>query len=244
MKDINIYNDRMRKSMLDKIFFIDKVEATVFVDFGCADGTMIKMLNGLFPEYKYIGYDNNPEMINLADANTNSVNCIFFSDWSKLLIELETYHKEDGKCLILSSVLHEIEDKPNFFDFLHFENFNYVAIRDMMYEEAGSTLLEPIYSKLPDSIRLHFGSDIWYGYNMIQAAFKSYYRENLETEMQENYFSFNQNHLITLKYKFGLVPFYEYHYLLPYWRQTIKKDFGVDLTGVKTHIQIIYEVQK
>jgi hypothetical protein len=33
------YNDEMRKALIDKIFFLDKVQdATVFADFGCADG--------------------------------------------------------------------------------------------------------------------------------------------------------------------------------------------------------------
>ena len=35
------YNANMKKSLMDKIYFIDKTEATVFVDFGCSDGELI-----------------------------------------------------------------------------------------------------------------------------------------------------------------------------------------------------------
>lgn len=246
MNDINIYNERMRKSLMDKIFFVDKVDATVFIDFGCADGSMIKMLNGLFPEYYYIGYDNNPEMIKLADANVNSVNAEFYHDWDALLDAVKNNYNNEKTCLIFSSVLHEVEDKPSFFDFIKFENFDYVVIRDMMYDESPTSklLLEPIYRKLPEDIKAHFGPKIWEGRTMVQAAFKSYYRENFETEILEDYFSFNQNHMLLLNHKYKLNPVYEYHYLLPYWKQTIKNDFDVDLSGIKTHVQLIYEVNR
>lgn len=245
MKDIQIYNDRMRKSLMDKIFFIDKVDATVFIDFGCADGSMIKLLNSMFPEYYYVGYDNNPDMIRLADTNVNSTNTEFYSDWDKLCTNLALNYEGEKTCLILSSVLHEVEDKVEFFDFAGFQNFDYVAIRDMMYEESYSSkmLMNSIYQKLPENIIAHYGTNIWSGYNMIQGMFKSYYPENIETEINEDYFSFNQKHLYLLQYKYGLKPLYESHYLLPYWEETVKRDFGVDLTGIKTHIKIIYKTK-
>lgn len=248
MKDITIYNDRMRKSLMDKIFFVDKVDATVFVDFGCADGSMIKMLNSLFPEYYYVGYDNNPEMIKLADANVNSVNTAFYSDWDRLSDALNEHYMGEKKCLILSSVLHEVENKEQFFEFLKFGNFDYVAIRDMMYEQSSefksNFIVDELFPKIPDRIKYVYGPAIWKSYNMVQAAFKSYYKENLDTELLEDYFSFDANHLLTLRYKYKLNPVYEYHYLLPYWKQTIKGDFGVDLSGIKTHVQLIYEVNR
>lgn len=63
------YNANMKKSLMDKIYFIDKTEATVFVDFGCADGELIKFMNALFPEYTYIGYDISESMIEAAHIN-------------------------------------------------------------------------------------------------------------------------------------------------------------------------------
>ena len=243
MKDIQIYNDRMRKSLMDKIFFIDKVDATVFVDFGCADGSMIKLLNSMFPEYYYVGYDNNPDMIRLADTNVNSTNAEFYSDWDKLCTNLALNYEGEKTCLILSSVLHEVEDKEEFFDFLRLEKFDYIAIRDMMYGEIHTPnfVLNSIYEKIPQNIKDWFGQDIWYASNMIQALFKSYYPENIETELKEDYFSFKANHLNILQYRYKLQPVYTWHYLLPYWKNTIKSDLGIDLSGIRTHIQVIYE---
>jgi trans-aconitate methyltransferase len=58
-----VYLARMSKSLIDKIYFMDKVESNIFVDFGCADGSVIRLLSQLFPEHYYIGYDCDPDMI-------------------------------------------------------------------------------------------------------------------------------------------------------------------------------------
>ena len=46
------------KSIPDKMFFIDKVfdPFSSIVDFGCANGELIKALQALFDEYRYVGY--------------------------------------------------------------------------------------------------------------------------------------------------------------------------------------------
>ena len=44
-KNIEEYNERMAKSMEDKLFFVEKlpsIQNYLFVDFGCADGSMIR----------------------------------------------------------------------------------------------------------------------------------------------------------------------------------------------------------
>lgn len=242
MKDINIYNDRMRKSMMDKIFFMDKVDAEVFIDFGCADGSMIKMLSGLFPEYTYIGYDNKPEMISLCKRN--APNAIFYSNWDEVLKCINEAYPTSKKCLILSSVLHEVEDKSDFFEFLQVKNFDYVAIRDMFLAITEMPNLHKLVNKIPQRIKDHFGDAIHSPKNIIQGIFKSYYPENFDTEIEEDYFSFNELHKQGLQKLYNLSLVYEYHYLLPYWKQTILKDHGVDLTGIKTHVQLIYETTK
>ena len=49
--NLNRYNLSMSKSLIDKIFFMDKIDDTikVIVDYGCADGTLIRFLAPLFP---------------------------------------------------------------------------------------------------------------------------------------------------------------------------------------------------
>ena len=43
--NMNVYNDGMRKSMLDKIWFLDKIDGSIdtIYDYGCADGSLLKI---------------------------------------------------------------------------------------------------------------------------------------------------------------------------------------------------------
>ena len=76
--NLTFYNEQMRKSMEDKLFFLKQLPAEdnyVFVDFGCADGTMLNILSDMLEsnplKYSYIGYDISDTMINLAKANNS-----------------------------------------------------------------------------------------------------------------------------------------------------------------------------
>ena len=79
--DLNRYNLSMSKSLIDKIFFMDKIDDTIkiIVDYGCADGALIRFLAPLFPEMTFIGYDKNEEMISRAAAANTYENCVFQS---------------------------------------------------------------------------------------------------------------------------------------------------------------------
>ena len=42
VQDVTTYNREMQKSLIDKIFFLDKVEdASLFIDYGCANGAVL-----------------------------------------------------------------------------------------------------------------------------------------------------------------------------------------------------------
>ena len=58
--DLDGYLYKMQKSMIDKMFFIDKIFEPVeyIVDFGCANGELIKMLQYYFDEYKASGEED------------------------------------------------------------------------------------------------------------------------------------------------------------------------------------------
>lgn len=50
ISDINIYMSRMAKSCEDKLFFMNKISKVKnIVDFGCADGTLIREMNKVLP---------------------------------------------------------------------------------------------------------------------------------------------------------------------------------------------------
>ncbi len=55
---------------MDKLFFIDKISEPIdtVLDFGCANGILIRAMQYMFPEYSYVGYDISEDMIEKARA--------------------------------------------------------------------------------------------------------------------------------------------------------------------------------
>ena len=69
--NLDIYTTEMSKSVWDKAFFMDKIPgAKCIIDFGCADGAMVRFLAPLFPDIMFVGYDINEELIGRARAAT------------------------------------------------------------------------------------------------------------------------------------------------------------------------------
>ena len=260
MKNINVYNARMSNGMEDKLFFQDKLKnvVDVYVDFGCADATLIKTLCRNYPEKVFIGFDSNKKMIKLANQNLfdnangrweeRIDNAAITDDWDYLIEFLQTFKKNGSKiCLILSSVLHEVENKKSFIKFLKLENFDYLVIRDMFFKGSITTNERQVYiDKLPKLISKYYGDSLMYDDEVLmQAMFKNYYLENLDiTEMMENYFSFNEKHLnLFLNYTEEVL--YEDYFVLPYWKNFLYKDFHFDFSkhDVTTHIKLILKLK-
>lgn len=151
--NLTFYNEQMRKSMEDKLFFLKHLPAEdnyVFVDFGCADGTMLNILSDMLEhnkyKYSYIGYDISDTMINLAKANFHGdadTDIHYFTDWENVEKQLKTYiapnayYAPKKYVLILSSVIHEVYSYSNMKQILEFwhhvtnTNFDYIVVRDM-----------------------------------------------------------------------------------------------------------------
>ena len=151
--NLTFYNEQMRKSMEDKLFFLKQLPAEdnyVFVDFGCADGTMLNILSDMLDsnprKYSYIGYDISDTMINLAKSNFHgdaNTDIHYFNDWNDVEKQLKTYIAQSGWyvqkkfVLILSSVIHEVYSYSNMKQILEFwhhvtnTNFDYIVVRDM-----------------------------------------------------------------------------------------------------------------
>lgn len=244
-RNLTIYNDNMRKSMMDKIFFMDKIDADIFIDFGCADGSMIHLMNSVLPNKKYIGYDNNLLMIDLAKKNNPEINTGFYDNWDLVLKTIKSINKDNNKvCIIFSSILHEVENKPEFFDSIDLSMFDYVVIREMFldYSKMFTTIQTlGIINKLPKEIQSYYSNEIFKMKNVIQSIFKSYYKENLSLELKEDYFSFDETAMKFIEQKFNLKLLYKEKFLLPYWREKIITDFEIDLSFLTTHIKLIYQ---
>lgn len=255
--DLNGYTEKMRKGLLDKTFFLEKiVDATVFVDFGCANGDMIEFMFKLFPEYHYYGYDTDAEM--LKQANAKKVpKAKFFGDFNEMMRDISTNHKDKKKVLILSSVLHEV---------YHYRTgnpltngwavtFDYIAIRDMFVHQTPEqpALRNEVVWKLAryyldnkdDSYILTSFIDKYGNIDnmskLVHFLLKYRYKNNWERELPENYLAFTPLILknISLLNDSSWTNVYYNHFTLPWLKNQVKEDFDIDLTE-PTHLKAIW----
>lgn len=251
IQNIEVYNDRMAKTLIDKIFFIDKVDADVFIDFGCADGTVLGYLHDLFPNNYYVGYDINPDMIAIAEKKNADRNIKFFSTMDDIKKYLNNFDSQHKVCLILNSVIHEIysyssyEQIEEFYDFAFSGLFDYIAIRDMM---PNQSINRP--ADITDIARVRafanqsqlsefediFGS-IDNNKNLIHFLLKYKYLENWNRECRENYFPITTQQFVKRIPKNYCIDYYT-EFLLPYAKRTIYEDFQINVKDT-THLKII-----
>lgn len=250
IENIDDYNNSMSKSVLDKMFFLDKVpDDVVIVDWGCADGTLLKEIMRFFPDNNYLGYDIDPDMVNKARSKVDA----FISDD---IYDIDNYIKQNfkGKNILvnLSSVIHEvysyrnIEEIEEFWDMV-FGFGDIVVIRDMMFEQSMDR------DSCPNDVRkIRANADRRYlqdyesiegsiknNKNLIHYLMKYRYKDNWEREVRENYFPLSRERLdriIPNNFKIR----YESMFSLPYTQRKVEEDFGIEIKD-NTHIKLILE---
>ena len=246
--DLDIYLTRMQRSILDKMFFIDKVfdPFRYVLDFGCANGELIKALQAMCSDYAYVGYDISKEMIEAARKNVP--NATFYSDWDEIRLPF------DQSMINISSTVHEVyaygseEDVSLFWDRVLKSGFRYIAIRDMMFSDANDRKADEAAlaavrrhreyaQKLADFEAVN--GKIESQKQLVHFLLKYKYTQNWEREVRENYFPLSVEELTEKVPQDYRVTFFE-HFTLPYTAWQIRKDFGVDLKD-HTHIKIILE---
>lgn len=250
INDYNVYNKRMDKSFQDKMFFLDKIKDNVeaIVDFGCADGALIRHLSEL-TNIKLVGYDSDYNMIDIAKSKTNKDNCLFKEDFGEI-IEEEIIPQES--LLNISSVIHEVysyldsKDIEIFWDMVFDSNFKYVSIRDLCASESinrPSNIND--YTKLIQKAKPRFLSDfesVWGSVrenrNLVHYLLKYRFLENWDREVRENYFGLSLERLLSKipidKYE---IIYFE-NYILPYTANKIKEDFDIELHD-NTHVKLL-----
>lgn len=243
----------MRTTINDKLFFLDKVNATIFVDYGCADGSlfneMIKHIDSS-KEYLLIGYDINPDMIELANRNGvgdfDKVKIIYTSDFDKVI---SLIHGKNNVAVILSSVLHEIysyaknEDEiRQFYDNLPL--FKWICLRDMMFSysidnnnlEIQKKILEHGNPKQIEDFCNKYGS-LEKVKNQLHFLLKYRYVQNWNRELNENYFPvFLEDILDKLTVDFDCM--YLERFQVPFIMDCIKNDFELEFE-YPTHVKLI-----
>jgi SAM-dependent methyltransferase len=247
--DFSAYNEGMRKSMYDKLFFVDKIDADVIVDFGCADGTLINFMRLLFPEYTYIGYDISDDMIKAANENNNDLT-IYTSSWSMVEDILKSSRKSS---LILSSVIHEVysygttEDVYKFWDRVFKTGFDYIVIRDMVPSCSINKR-----SSINDVVRIYRSADKHQLYdfettwgsieenkNLVHYLLKYRYHDNWAREVKENYMPiFREDLLATIPSTYRVT--YHDHYVHPFTQRQVLEDFGISMKD-NTHLKLKLE---
>ena len=260
MPDIDnyaIYNDRMRRSMWDKAFFMDKVPGTeLIIDYGCADGSLIRFLHELFPSMRFIGFDIDPSMVGAANA-LQTENCWFFSDTAAMLQQLRALDVDPRRITInFSSVLHEIFhydcDRAMITRLIEDVNPHYLVVRDMMFHSGDPDASAPpdaqaqIRRVLPahqlESFERCWGS-LSLRRNLAHLILKYKYTENWERECQENYFSYTMDDLLALLDPDARCsPILLHRYILPWCRHDARNRLGIDMGDeFTTHFSLILQ---
>ena len=247
--NIKDYNTAMKKTLLDKIWWIDKIDKsiTTIFDFGCADGSMTKFIDEMFPNrFNFVLIDNDAEMLKLAEQNLKyKTNVRFYAD---LNIALQ-YNLFDLKksVLVLNSVMHEVlsyctEEEQNklFKDF--FNGFGYIAIRDMHLNDFpifGCVLSAEHQRKIAYTSQNIKHKD--YKSTLVEYFLKSEYINNWEREKDERYL-WDWSRIIFLNWKNKYEIMHEEDFSLVYHRKIWRKEFQIslsDLRKFKTHKKLL-----
>ena len=255
MEDINsldIYTDEMRKSMQDKLFFMDFLcDVDNLVDFGCADGTLLDFVHNMNNHINLYGIDMNMEMIERARKRVPTAE--FICGTHPYIDVTFDYSKS---ALNLSSVLHELysysseSEIENFWKYIKYSGFKYIFIRDMISnlknEKASRYDIKCVArnhkynDKLADFVNTW--GDITIQKNLVHFLLKYRYDINWNREVKENYIPLSSIDIKRLiGYDYDVV--YMDEYTLPFIKEQVKKDFNINLNDV-THIKMILRVKE
>jgi len=254
IKDLSKYNKEMSVGIDDKLYFLNRVNPDCIVDFGCANGLVLKEIARRNPDIKLIGYDLSQEM--LGEAENNCPEAVFTSDWTKVIEIIKEYKTP---LLLLSSVIHEVYSYTHpktvkfFWDTQVFgSGFKLIAIRDMMpsgeeIKKINKSDIELDAQKIREksSKQLEEFEKEWApletDYRFILAYLLKYkYLENWARENRENYMPFLIETFLK-KIPSNCKIIYQDRFKIEPLNNEIKKVFGVEFR-VNTHAKFILSI--
>jgi trans-aconitate methyltransferase len=253
IKNYNRYNEAMTSTMLDKIWFLDKIPPTVdtIVDFGCADGSLIKFIDSIFPNrFKFVGIDNDEEMLDRATKNLANIKSPYTLYHSICGLE---YQNMENAVLVLNSVVHEIFSYCSYLDCVQIFNsinkmhFSFVAIRDMHYQEttANELALYTMANVFLANEKEHFTqwNDLNYHSNtqnsIIEFLLKYRYKENWDREVAERYL-WNWKNDLTRYFRNYEIEF-EQDFYIPFIFSKYELDFDTKTERFNTHKKLLFK---
>ena len=242
-RNYNVYLAGMEKSKSDKLFFLDYIDINsydVIIDFGCGQGEIIRVCAEATNKPVCYGIDKDGFMRHVAGVNCSHVRCIFEESLENLPI------KDDKDILLIfSSVLHEVEgywETLEKFILSHSGHIT-VVIRDMYFDNLKNEKIgNHEHAMIIKNSNLRMLGEFVEKYglttkkDMYHYLLKYSYIDNWDLELQENYFSFDWDRL-TSKGK----AIMDLKYTLPFKKERVKYDFGVDL-DLPTHRKLIIKI--
>lgn len=246
------YIAAMGKTMGDKLFFVNKVDFDVIVDFGCADGSFLSKLASAKPGVKLIGYDLDDEMLSKAKSILGE-DALLTSNWNDVVLELSKY---ESPLLNLSSVIHEVYSYSHssvikkFWEKQVFGgNFKWITIRDMipsvnMHKNEIIAFKDDVrkVKEITDPFYLESFEKRWGTIDdnyrtFVHFLLKYRYIDNWDREVNENYLPVS---LETVKKKIptSYQITHEEDFIVPFIQQQVEKDFGIKITH-STHSKLI-----
>lgn len=262
--DLDIYTTEMSKSVWDKAFFMDKIPGVkCVIDFGCADGAMIRYLSPLFPDIMFVGYDISKELIDRARKTPPfNANIIYFEDGPLAGVAALTHFvlnsfKPEEICINFSSVLHEVFSSTGGDTVIKYLvtrlHPKFITIRDMYCDDpvnfiTSSSEVVPMLDmmvhnygtrmvdKFTEYSKKHGALKNWRDFT--QLLMKVQWIDNgWEDEMKEDYFSWTLDKLYPIIGAYS--PCFEARYQLPYLSEKWKKEYGWYNPDIHTHAQFI-----
>lgn len=246
MKNLNGYIRQLENGMRDKLFFlkhIDIEEYSLIVEFGCANGRLLRRIQPVVSEgCKLVGFDNNEEIVEIA--KTISPSMFFTSNFD----DVRNFVKEATKktLIIFSSVWHEI--KPEFYDaiFKEMKLFDTIVIRDMKAPIRGAEPIDaPTRERIMKKVAPWQFEEFEEKWGRIDNKTKLYrfflmytYIDNWDTEINEDYFSTPWDEIAwNLEDEYNVV--FSSSYTLESKKQEIQRVFDHQMKDI-THHQVIY----
>ncbi len=260
--DLNIYTTEMSKSVWDKAFFMDKIPgARCVIDFGCADGAMMRFLAPLFPNITFVGYDINRQLLNRGKSYDPCYSNIVWIDNIDAVINFVLNVKDfdpNEICINFSSVLHEVYSStggvPVTDILIQKVKPKYITIRDMYCDDPVpfvkssaevSPMLVKLVAKMGTRIRdrindyanVHGPLKDWRDWT--QFLMKIQWADNgWKEELTEDYFSWSIDKLLNVLFT-DYSTCFECRYQLPYLTEKWKKEYDWYNPEIHTHAQFI-----
>lgn len=245
--DINVYTSEMERALQDKLFFSEHIKnIDTFVDFGCANGILLKQLQTRCYAKNFIGIDMNEEMLYACKLLLQNVK--LYEDY---LPRLPKNINLSNSALNLSSVIHEVysysDNVDDFWNTIKQQNYTYIFIRDMSSdldrhtlsneEDVNKILSKSEYQKQVEDFEKHWGS-LTSQYNLLHFLLKYRYKMNWSRELLENYLPISTTDLIQNFKNCGYEPIFTEIFTLPFLKEQVKYDFDINLE-ISTHLKLI-----